>query len=283
MPDGPPDSVAVLLFRAASRLGAEGRKEAALLFEHTLARSRAWLLAHGEDIVDRQQCERFAECVSRRERGEPIAQIVGRKGFWTFDLSVNADVLIPRPETERLVECALAVLSGAMPLRVADLGTGSGAIALAIARERPLAELVAVDASAAALAVARSNARALGLESRVRFEQGDWFAPLAGMRFHAVLSNPPYIAENDRHLLEGDLRFEPRVALASGPDGLDAIRAIARAAPHHLLPGGWLLFEHGWDQGESVRLVLAASGLIEPETYQDLEGRDRVSGAWLPG
>ncbi|HTA64339.1 MAG TPA: peptide chain release factor N(5)-glutamine methyltransferase, partial [Xanthomonadaceae bacterium] len=239
-------------------MGAEARSEADLLLGHVIGRPRSWLFAHAHDVVGDEVRSRFDALVARRERGEPIAQITGRKGFWSFDLRVTPDVLIPRAETELLVECALAVLSPDVPLRVADLGTGSGAIALAIARERPLVEVVAVDASDAALEVARSNAQSLGLASRVRSIHGEWFAPLLGHRFDAIVSNPPYIAEDDPHLRQGDLRHEPRMALSSGRDGFDAIRAIARDAPAHLHDGGWLLLEHGWEQGAAVRELLAA-------------------------
>src|SRR5690606_4258090 len=212
-----------------------------------------------------------------RAAGEPVAYLTGRRGFWTLDLAVTPDTLIPRPETELLVEQALQRLGSEAEARVADLGTGSGAIALAIAAERPLARVAAVDRSAGALAVARANALAHGLEGRVEFLAGDWFAPLQGRRFDLVVSNPPYIAEGDPHLARGDLRYEPAPALASGPDGLDAIRTIVAAAPRHLLPGGWLLLEHGFDQGAAVRGLLEARGFAEVATVPDLEGRDRVS------
>lgn len=205
-----------------------------------------------------------------------MAYLLGRRGFWTLDLAVGPDTLIPRPETELLVEQALQRLPSGQPCRVADLGTGSGAIALAIASERPLAQVVATDRSAAALAVARRNAEALGLASRVGFREGDWFAPLAGERFGLVASNPPYIREGDPHLGQGDLRHEPPSALASGADGLDALRAIVAGAPGHLEPGGWLLLEHGHDQGPAVRALLSDAGFVDVATVPDLEGRDRV-------
>lgn len=251
--------------------------EAALLLLHVLERSHAWLYAHGDAAVPPAALACFRSLVARRAAGEPVAYLVGRRGFWTLDLAVTPATLIPRPETELLVEQALARLDAAAHVQVADLGTGSGAIALAIASERPLARVVATDRSEAALAVARGNAVAHRLEGRVTFRAGDWFEPLAGERFDLVASNPPYIAEGDVHLGEGDLRHEPPSALASGRDGLDAIRSIVAAAPGHLLPGGWLLLEHGFDQGPAVRALLAAAGFGEVSTVPDLEARDRVS------
>ena len=257
--------------------------EARLLLGHVLSRGPAWLYAHGDDALPAEAAERFRQLAARRVAGEPVAYLVGQRGFWTLELAVTPDTLVPRPETELLVEQALARLDPAQPARVADLGTGSGAIALAIASERPLAAVVATDRSEAALDVARRNAVDNGLGQRVEFRAGDWFAPLAGERFDLVASNPPYIAEGDPHLAQGDLRYEPPTALSSGPDGLDAIRAIVRAAPGHLVPGGWLLLEHGHDQGPAVRALLDAAGFEAVATVPDLEGRDRVGlGRW-PG
>lgn len=249
--------------------------EAELLLGHLLARGPAWLFAHGDAAVDVETAARFEALAKRRARGEPVAYLTGRRGFWTLDLQVTPATLIPRAETERLVELALQCLP-ARPCTVADLGTGSGAIALAIASERPDARVVATDASAAALEVARANAAAHGL-ANVEFRLGDWLAPLQGQRFDLVASNPPYIAEGDAHLAQGDLRHEPPAALASGPDGLDAIRSIVADAPAHLLPGGWLLLEHGHDQGGAVRALLDAAGFVDVRTERDLERRDRVS------
>lgn len=257
--------------------------EAALLLAHLLGRDRGWLYAHGDAPVPAEAAARFEALVARRAAGEPVAYLVGRRGFWRFDLAVTPDTLVPRPETELLVELALARIPADAEARVADLGTGSGAIALAIALERPRAAVVATDRSEAALEVARGNGVALGL-GNVAFRAGDWLQPLAGERFDAIVSNPPYIADGDAHLGQGDLRFEPREALASGADGLDAIRAIVREAPAHLHPGGWLLFEHGWEQGAAARALLREAGFAQVETRQDLEGRDRVSlGRTQPG
>jgi len=272
-----PQEIRTLLADAARVLpGAEGRHEAELLLLHVLGRERSWLFAHATDLVDPASGQAFAELLQRRLAGEPVAYLLGRRGFWTLDLAVSPDTLIPRPETERLVELALERLPEATPLRVADLGTGSGAIALALASERPQARVVATDMSPAALAVAAANARRHGLDN-VAFRQGSWHAPLAGERFDLIASNPPYIASDDPHLARGDLRFEPASALASGHDGLDDIRLIIAGAAAHLLPGGWLLLEHGWDQGAAIRALLADAGFVEVATEVDLEQRDRVS------
>lgn len=261
-----------LLRDARARLPAG---EADLLLGHVLARGRGWLFAHGDATVDDRATQAFAALVERRLRGEPVAYLTGRRGFWTLDLRVTPATLIPRAETERLVELALERLpTGAC--RVADLGTGSGAIALAIARERGDARVVATDASAHALEVARANAEEHAI-ANVEFRHGDWLAPLAGERFDLVAANPPYIADGDPHLAQGDLPHEPATALASGADGLDAIRHIVHGAPAHLEPGGWLLLEHGIEQGAAVRGLLVEAGLVDVATERDLEGRDRVS------
>ena len=255
--------------------------DAQLLLAHALGRDRGWLYAHGRDPVDADARARFAALLARRQAGEPVAYLRGRQGFWTLELAVTPDTLIPRPETERLVELALERLPRGAPLRLADLGTGSGAIALALARERPLARVDAVDASAAALDVARANAASAGL-GNVEFHAGHWFEPLAGRRYDLVAGNPPYIAAGDPHLGRGDLRHEPPMALASGADGLDAIRCIIRTAPAHLRPGGWLLLEHGHDQGPAVRALLQEAGFQAVATARDLEQRDRVGLGRLP-
>lgn len=250
--------------------------DARLLLAHALGKSQAWLYAHGEDCAGPGLPAHFEDLLQARLAGEPVAYLLGKRGFWTLDLAVTPDTLIPRPETELLVQLALQRLPATGQLEAADLGTGSGAIALALAVERPDARIVATDASAGALTVARANAAQHGLDN-VRFAQGDWFGPLHGQRFHLIASNPPYIAEGDPHLQRGDLRFEPVAALASGQDGLHAIRRIAAAAPEHLYEGGWLLLEHGWDQGPAVRGILAAAGFDHIATEQDLEARDRVT------
>jgi release factor glutamine methyltransferase len=260
----------------------DGRHVAELLLGHALQRDRAWLFAHARDAVGADALADFQALLARRVAGEPVAYLLGKRGFWTLDLQVTPATLIPRADTERLVELALQLLPADQSLRVADLGTGSGAIALAIASERPLAEVIATDASGAALEVARANAAANEL-GRVQFRLGSWWEPLAGERFDLVASNPPYIAAGDPHLQQGDLRHEPASALASGVDGLDDIRHIIAAAPRHLHGDGWLLLEHGHDQGAAVRQLLADVGFIEVATEQDLEQRDRVTlGCW-PG
>jgi release factor glutamine methyltransferase len=275
-------SVAQLHAWGRERLpGEEARRESELLLGHALQRERAWLFAHAGDVVDAEARARFLALLEARVRGTPIAHLLGRWGFWTLDLRVTPDTLIPRPETELLVEAALQRLPPDRALDVADLGTGSGAIALALAQARPQARVLATDASAAALAVARGNAAANGLDN-VEFGQGDWYAPLAARRFDLLASNPPYIAEGDVHLARGDLRFEPRAALASGVDGLDAIRVLAAGAAAYLRPGGWLLVEHGFEQGAQVRVLFEAGGLREAATLRDLEKRERVTLARAP-
>ena len=265
----------------AARLLAQARAtidpvDADILLVHVLARPRSWLFAHATDAVDAADAARFRELVARRAQGEPVAYLTGSRGFWTLALAVTPATLVPRPETELLVELALARLPADTDVRVADLGTGSGAIALAIASERPRARVVATDASPAALDVAHGNALRHGI-GNVAFRDGSWLAPLAGERFDLIASNPPYIAEGDPHLAQGDLRFEPPMALASGADGLDDIRTIVNAAPAHLHPQGWLLLEHGWDQGAAVRALLLDAGFVDVATERDLEGRDRVT------
>jgi release factor glutamine methyltransferase len=266
-----------LLRAAAARIG---RTDAEPLLLHALGRDRAWLFTHGRDPVDPAVAETFETLVARREAGEPVAYLTGRRGFWTLDLRVTPATLIPRPETETLVELALERVDAMPGRRIADLGTGSGAIALALASERPSARVIAVDLSEAALAVARANAADHTL-GNVEFRHGSWLAPLTGERFDLIASNPPYIAADDPHLAQGDLRHEPAEALASGDDGLDAIREIVAGAPAHLLAGGWLLFEHGWDQGGAVAELLRQCGFVEVATHRDLEDRDRVTlGRW---
>jgi release factor glutamine methyltransferase len=263
------------LATATQRLGE--RVDAEWLLLHVLGKPRSWLITHADDVLDDAVSATYAMLIERRAAGEPVAYLTGHRGFWSLQLEVSPATLIPRPETELLVEHALARLPLDQACRVADLGTGSGAIALAIAYERPRAQLVATDASAAALVVAQRNAQQLGIFN-VAFAEGDWLTPLSGSRFALIVSNPPYIEAADPHLQQGDLRFEPTAALASGADGLDAIRRIVCDARAHLEPAGWLLLEHGWDQGAAVRGLLRAAGYREVFTAQDLAGHDRVSG-----
>lgn len=273
---------ATLAQAIATLTGDEAAREAELLLQHVLGRTRAWLYAHADDMVDGSAVRRVRELVARRQAGEPLAYITGRREFWSLDLAVSPAVLIPRAETELLVERAIQKLPHAQAAAVADLGTGSGAIALAIARERPRAQILATDASATALDVARGNAARLAIPN-IAFVLGDWCAALGSARFDLIVSNPPYIAAADPHLRRGDLRFEPASALASGSDGLDAIRTIVETAPAHLRPGGWLLLEHGFEQGHAVRALLEKSGFVEVFTAPDLEDRERVSGGCRRG
>jgi len=261
--------------KIADALRALEAREARLLLARATGFSEASVLAHPERALPPEAEARLREFAARRARGEPIAYILGEKEFYGLPLAVNAAVLIPRPESELLVERALAL----EPASVLDLGTGSGAIALAIKRHRPQARVVAVERSAAALAVARRNAARLGLEVDLR--HGLWFEPVADERFDVIVSNPPYVSADDPHLAEGDVRFEPRTALLGGADGLDSIREIVRAAPAQLSPGGWLFLEHGLGQAAAVRTLLANAGLVSVATWPDLAGIARVSGARL--
>lgn len=252
------------------------RVDAEVLLAYALSKPRSWLISHADDQLSQEHALAYEVVIEQREAGEPIAYITGRRGFWSLDLEVTPDTLIPRPETELLVELALARVPTDVPCKVLDLGTGAGAIALAIARERPNVAVVATDANIETLAVAQRNAQRHHI-GNVSFVHGDWFTPLGDCRFDVIVSNPPYIENADPHLEQGDLRFEPRRALASGSDGLDDIRRIVRDAGLHLSPGGWLLFEHGWNQGDTVRALLDAAGFAELSTVRDLEQRDRVS------
>jgi release factor glutamine methyltransferase len=265
-----------LLIDAARRLGggADARLDAELLLAHALGVSRASLYARPEEEPDAGVRETFLRLVDERSRGVPVAYLIGHREFWSLDLAVTPAVLVPRPDTERLVELALARIPRGGEADVADLGTGSGAIALALASERPHARIVATDLSEAALDVARANARRLAL-TNVAFASGDWHAALQG-RFDLIVSNPPYIAADDPHL-DGDLRHEPASALVAGADGLDALRRIVGGAAARLRPGGWLLVEHGFDQGEPVRRLFREAGHHEVETARDAGGRERVT------
>lgn len=267
-----------LLSEARSLLhGDEAGREAELLLMHALGVSRAWLFAHSDEAVPAARHAVFRQLLQRRSAGEPMAYVLGQREFHGLMLKVSPATLIPRPETELLVDLALARLPRRAGLRVLDLGTGSGAIALALAQARPELHVFASDVSTEALQLANANAQSLGLR-RVQFAQGDWWQPWKGERFDLVLSNPPYIEDTDPHLARGDLRFEPRRALASGADGFDDIRRILASADDHLLPGGWVLFEHGYQQGPGARALLQATGFAEVETWLDLEQRERVSG-----
>jgi release factor glutamine methyltransferase len=261
------------------------RLDAQLLVLHALGRGaqeRAWLLAHDTDAFPEAAHATLQAAVLRRAAGEPLAYITGHKEFFGLDLQVDARVLVPRPDTETLVEWALELLSPAAtpthPTRVVDLGTGSGAIALALKHTRPDLQVSAVDFSTDALAVAQANALRLNLQ--VQFTQGSWLDGLQGQHFDLIVSNPPYIASADHHLAA--LKHEPLQALASGADGLDDIRSIIRQAVNHLVPGGWLLLEHGYDQAVAVRVLLADAGLLHAQSRRDLAGIERCSGAHMP-
>jgi release factor glutamine methyltransferase len=274
------------------------RIEVQCLLQAVLQVNRAYLLTHPEQMLEPDQLARYTALLERRLGGEPIAYLLGEREFYGLAFKVSPATLIPRPETELLVELALERIPlspdrtaghSAKPasgreskFRVLDLGTGSGAIALSIAHARPDAEVVAVDASAAALDVAQSNLRRLRL-GNVRVLESDWFSALQGEHFDMIVSNPPYIAAGDEHLGQGDLRFEPRTALASGADGLEDIRRICSRAKAHLNPGGWLLLEHGYDQAGQVRELLRQSGFGGVFSARDLAGIARVSGGSLTG
>lgn len=251
--------------------------DSAILLAFALQRERTWLLAHGEAILEPVQASAFAALIERRATGEPVAYLTGRRGFWTLDLDVAPGVLIPRPETEQLVERALQWLPEDNASDVLDLGTGSGAIALAIAMERPAARVLAVDLSVDALRIASGNAQRLGI-CNVAFLRSDWLESLrCDCRFDLIVSNPPYVASGDPHLARGDLRFEPPEALASGAEGLDAIRMIVLEAKAYLRSGAALIVEHGANQGAVVREEFTSAGYGCVQTLTDLAGRDRVT------
>ncbi|MBS1132097.1 MAG: [protein release factor]-glutamine N5-methyltransferase [Proteobacteria bacterium] len=255
------------------------RLDARLLLQYATGCSHADLLARPEMPVIGPAYEQFQDWVARRAAGEPLAYLVGEAEFRGRVFQVSPAVLIPRPETEVLIELALEKLPGLAAPKVVDLGTGSGIVAISLALESPAATVVAVDLSAEAISVARNNAGRLG--ARIDFRQGDWFSPLAGEHFDLIVSNPPYVADGDPHLALNGLPFEPRMALTDGADGLSCIRHIVADAADHLAPGGWLLFEHGYDQGEASRNLLTAAGFKAASTFPDLAGIDRVSGGHL--
>jgi len=250
--------------------------DARALLEHALGVDAAYLAARPELALSAARQARFERLLERRRAGEPVAYLVGRREFFSLEFAVTPAVLIPRPETELLVEQAVERLPADAASTVLDLGTGSGCIAIALARERPRARVTAVDRSAAALTVARRNAGRLSA-SNVEFVRSDWFAALAPGAFDLIVANPPYIADADPCLASGDARFEPRAALAGGADGLDRIRDIVARAPAWLDPGGWLLFEHGYDQAQACRNLLDAANFREIASYRDLAGIERVS------
>jgi release factor glutamine methyltransferase len=275
-------TVAVMLEEAVQRLRAahaagvaSPELDAQLLLAHVLRVPRAHLSAHPEQPLDALHAGRYLQLLGRRASGVPLAYLTGEREFWSLTLSVSPAVLVPRPETELLVERALA-LTGADEVRVADLGTGSGAVALAIASERPRWRVIATDVSAEALDVARGNAARLGLTG-VEFRRGHWFEPLGGERFDLLVSNPPYVAAGDPAL--DMLTHEPALALTAGADGLAALRILVQGAPRYLAPGGWLLLEHGAGQGAEVRHALVLAGFGSVRSHRDLGGHERMTEA----
>ncbi|MGB5427481.1 MAG: peptide chain release factor N(5)-glutamine methyltransferase [Gammaproteobacteria bacterium] len=271
-----PVSIKQLLEQATRRLNTESaRLDAEVLLAHVLQQPRSHFHAWPEKLLPAESHEQFDQLLQRRLKGEPVAYLTGKREFWSLALSVNTDTLIPRPETETLVAQALRRIPADQPQLIADLGTGSGAIALAIARERPHCRIIATDIDEAAIETARLNAQRLDIHSIV-FHTGDWCEPLTGMQLDMIVSNPPYIAESDPHLLSGDVRFEPRTALAAGAQGMDELRRIARCAVNYLQAGGWLLMEHGYDQGLLARQLLEGTGFTEVIDYTDDAGQDRV-------
>jgi release factor glutamine methyltransferase len=262
---------------AASRLthSDSAKRDAEILLGFVTGWARTYLLAFGETLLTAEQAEQLTVLLARRERGEPVAYLVGEREFWSLPLSVSPATLIPRPDTECLVELALERLP-ATPCAILDLGTGTGAIALAIASERPDCQLTGIDLQPEAVALAQHNAQKLAINN-ARFLQGSWFTPVAGQKFALIASNPPYIDEADPHLGQGDVRFEPGSALVAAEQGLADLAAIVQQAAGYLEPQGWLLLEHGWQQGENVRTLLNAAGFIAVATHRDYGGNDRVT------
>jgi release factor glutamine methyltransferase len=250
--------------------------EAKILLGHVLRRDRAWLAAHGEEQMSARDARAFDALARRRRDGEPVAYLTGRREFYGLELEITPEVLIPRPETELLVELALVRIDAHEHTDILDLGSGSGAIALAIASERPHSKVLGVDISAAAVTLALRNASRLGL-GNVTFTASDWFREVPKKRYDAIVANPPYVASGDAHLSEGDLRFEPPVALAAGADGLSSIRAIVADAAAYMSPGAWLLIEHGYDQAEAVQSMLRAAKFGELQSRRDLAGIPRIA------
>jgi len=260
---------------ASAAAAATATLDAGLLLAHTLRTTRVRLMSDGESAVEPAAVRRYRALIERRAGGEPLAYLTGTREFWSLPLRVSRAVLVPRPETELLVERALA-LRAVTEGRVVDLGTGCGAIALALARERPHWRVTATDLSVDALAVARANALQLEITG-IDFRQGSWFAPLAGARFDLIVSNPPYVAADDPALEDPALAHEPRLALTPGADALGCLREIARDAPQHLEPGGWLLLEHGAAQAAEVRHALVLAGCRYVRSHCDLAGHERIT------
>lgn len=257
------------------------KRDAEILLEFVTGKGRTFVLAFGETALSDAQMQRLDALLTRRENGEPVAYLVGTREFWSLPLAVSPATLIPRPDTECLVEEALRRLQPLAAPSVLDLGTGTGAIALALASERPDSQVVGVDIQPDAVTLAQQNAAALHV-ANARFVQGAWFAPVMQQRFNLIVSNPPYIDADDVHLRQGDVRFEPASALVAAEGGLADLRTIVEHAPDHLLDNGWLLLEHGWQQGESVRQLLRQRGFQQVATERDYGGNERVSsGLWV--
>ena len=254
--------------------------DAQVLLRHVTGRDASYLIAHPEVPLGAGEAERYNALLERRAAGEPVAYLTGEREFYGRSFKVTPAVLIPRPETELLVDLALERIPQVGTPRVLEVGTGSGCIAISIATERPNAKVLALDNSTDALAIARKNAVEAHI-GNAAFLRSDWFGALGNEHFQIVLSNPPYVATNDPHLAQGDVRFEPRSALEGGTDGMEAIRRIIEDGKKHLLPGGWLLFEHGHDQGERARIFLHKAGFADIFTAHDLAGIDRVSAGRL--
>jgi len=261
---------------ACLRAARSSRRDAEILLLSLVGRDRAWLFSHDDTNLSEAQLAAFHRLDQQRAEGTPVAYLLGRREFWSLDLQVNSAVLIPRPDTEILVEWALETITRCACEYVLDLGTGSGAIALALAHSRSPLKVTAVDRSDAALVVAKNNGRALGLD--VEWLSGSWFAPLGDRRWPLIVSNPPYIAAADPHLTLGDLPAEPIDALVSGSSGYECFEQILAGAPHHLLPGGWLLFEHGFEQAAHLQQLMRAAGFVSIETRADLAGQPRATG-----
>ena len=271
------DSIRELLALARAQLAASPTPDldAEVLLQLCTDKDRAWLLANDRKTLEPAVQSRFWELVRRRRRGEPVAYLTGNREFWSLCLAVNNSVLVPRPETELLVERALVLIAADAKLRILDLGTGSGAIALAIAKERPRCSITAADCDASALELARANASALGV-GNIQFKRSDWYQAI-NERFDLIVSNPPYVADGDPHLQQDELRFEPPHALQAGPDGLRDLKQIIAGAQQHLGPSGWCLLEHGPEQATSVATMLHEHGFKHVKNYQDLAGLPRMT------
>jgi release factor glutamine methyltransferase len=278
-----PPTISEMLRTATRELQATSstpRLDAEVLVMHACGLNRSRLVTHGRDALTDEQQRRLEKLLAQRRQGIPIAYLTGTREFWSLEFTVSPATLIPRPETELLVEKALALVPRDAEWTIADLGTGCGAIALALAKERPHCRVIATDISPQALEVARSNAMKFGL-TNIEFREGNWFEPLNDMQLDMIVSNPPYVRANDTHLDQGDVRFEPELALAAGPDGLDAIRRIALSARERLNPAAWILLEHGWDQAAAISRLLHGLGYRNIVCYPDLSGRDRITACRL--